>query len=170
MKLHRYGLDCSEQLSLLTGYSSRPTFGYVYQWESAPRIVNGHFLLRHQVWLYFPLGYEVKVPHMIYTDVCPHLEFREYFWTSLRLRSSNIKNKMDCRASYWDNEKLNSKCLTCSGLFQCKICPTEFQIDVKEFLGKGVALVLTRWLDLGEGRTLSDPRYASHVLHRFCYS
>lgn len=28
----------------------------------------------------------------------------------------------------------------------------------------GVALIITRWLDLGESRTLLDPKYSSHVL------
>lgn len=41
-------------------------------------------------------------------------------------------------------------------------CPTEFQIEAKIFAEKGVALILTRWLDLGDG-SLGDERYASRL-------
>lgn len=160
MKLHRHGLVCSEQLSLLTGFGSPCERGYNHQWTSVPRIINGQFILRHQSWLLFPVGYELIVPDMIYTHVCPHWEFKSRGW-------SGLKTKLHCRISHWNSLQLNFRCLTCSGLFQCKICPTEFQIDIKDFLKNRLALILTRWLDLGEGRSLSDPRYTSHVRHRF---
>mgnify|MGYP001580602516 CR=1 FL=1 len=164
MKLYRHGLDYSEQISLLTGFGSPNVRGYTYQWTSIPRIVNGHFILRHQVWLLYPVGYEVIMPDTIYTDICPHWQFNCLGWSKLNM-------KLACRISHWDNLRLNLRCPTCSGLFQCRICPTEFQINTKDFLRNGVALVLTRWLDLGEGRDLSDPRYASHVYHGYgsCY-
>lgn len=160
MKLHRHGLDCNKQLSLLTGFVSARSWGYNHQWRSIPRIINGHYILRHQVWLLFPVGYEVIIPNTIHTDICPHLEFNLFGW-------SELKTKLACRISHWNNLPLNFRCPTCSGLFQCKICPTEFQIDTKDFLKNGVALILTRWLDLGEGRNLSDPRYASHISHAY---
>jgi hypothetical protein len=163
MKLHRYGLNCSKQLSLLTGFHSSFEIGHNYQWESTPRIVNGHFLLRHQAWFLFPVGWDVRLPSTVVADVCPHWTLDSYSGHSTRLET-----KIACRMSHWDDVRLNSRCRTCSGLFQCKRCPTEFQIDVKDFLENGVALILTRWLDLGEGRTPLDPRYASHVIHKHC--
>lgn len=100
----------------------------------------------------------VIAPKIISNHVCPHWRFGYY-------NPSRLDKKIACRVSHWDDLWLNFKCPTCSGLFQCDVCPTEFQIDVKNFLKNGVALILTRWLDLGEGRNLSDPRYASHVSH-----
>jgi hypothetical protein len=48
MKFNRHGFDPSEHLSNLTGSGTilRPT--HIRHWESTPRIVNGHFLLRRQ--------------------------------------------------------------------------------------------------------------------------
>lgn len=71
--------------------------------------------------------------------------------------------ELACRVRHIKNAKLNATCPMCTGLFQCKYCPTEYQIDYKDF-GDGVALIVTSWLDLGEGRTASDPMYQSHVL------
>lgn len=158
MKLYRNRLNYSDQLSLLTGFGSPFAHGYDYKWISVPRIINGHFILRHQTWFLYPVGYEVIIPNIIYTDICPH-------WIFNSLGSSGLKTKLSCRISHWDNLRLNSRCSTCSGLFQCDICPTEFQIDTKDFSENGIALIITRWLDLGEGRVLSDPRYTSHISH-----
>jgi hypothetical protein len=72
MKLHRHGLDCSMQLSLLTKSRSSIGYGYTYRWESTPRIVNGHFILRHQLWILFPVRYAVIAPKITSNDVCPH--------------------------------------------------------------------------------------------------
>lgn len=51
--------------------------------------------------------------------------------------------------------------------FSSARCPTEFQLDIKHFHNKGVALVVTRWLVLGEGHTVSNPWYASHAEYYF---
>jgi hypothetical protein len=159
MKLHRRGLDCSVDLAMLT--KSRSSFGrgYNYRWESIPRIINGHLILRYQLWLLFPARQEVIVPRIKFMDVCPHLRFN-------CSSSMGIRQKMACRVSHWENSERNLNCPICSGLVQCKTCPTEFQINTKNFPKHGMCLVLTRWMDLGEGRTLSDPTYASHVSHK----
>lgn len=157
MKVHYYGLDYSKHLSLLTDYDSYAKTGHNYQWEATPRIVDGHFLLRHQVWFIFPNGWEVTVPDQMNTDVCDHWQ---YITPSFPTR---LRTKIACRVKHWDNLRLNNSCQTCSGLFQCEICPTEFQIDIKDIPKKLVALVLTRWLDLGEGRSLWNQLYASHL-------
>lgn len=41
-------------------------------------------------------------------------------------------------------------------------CQTEFQIEAKIFAEKGVALILTRWMDFGDG-SVGDKRYASRL-------
>lgn len=41
----------------------------------------------------------------------------------------------------------------------------EFQIDAMNFFEHGAALILTRWLDLGEGWNLLDSKYRSRLRH-----
>jgi len=48
-------------------------------------------------------------------------------------------------------------------LYQCKFCTTEFRVDFKELGELGHAIFITRWKDLGEGRSRSDPRWRCHL-------
>jgi hypothetical protein len=56
-------------------------------------------------------------------------------------------------------------CLRSSGLRQCSDCPTEYRIDLQECWELGVVVnelvIVTKWLDLGEGRTFLDPAWWS---------
>jgi hypothetical protein len=53
------------------------------------------------------------------------------------------------------------RCLRSSGLKQCSDCPTEYRIDLQECGELGVVVIVTKWLDLGEGRTFLDPAWWS---------
>lgn len=44
----------------------------------------------------------------------------------------------------------------------CKFCTTEFRTDFKELGDQGCALFLTKWMDLGQGRSPSDPKWEGH--------
>lgn len=165
MKLHRSGLNCDELLSSLSEFRSILIRGaydttHILHEEFAPRIADGRFLLRHQIWLLLPLGRKVEVPRKVYTCICPHWDFIVPY-----SHSTELTRKLTCRASHWKNPQLNSSCSTCAGLFQCEACPTEFQIDAMDFSdhNHGVALIITCWLDLGEGRNLLDSKYKSRV-------
>ncbi|KAF8861870.1 hypothetical protein BDZ45DRAFT_671452 [Acephala macrosclerotiorum] len=52
------------------------------------------------------------------------------------------------------------------GILSCTSCHTDFQIDRKRYFDRlGVeALFVTRWLDLGEGRLRSDPKWIEHFV------
>jgi hypothetical protein len=54
------------------------------------------------------------------------------------------------------------------GLRRCHRCHTEFQLDVKDFGKRGVALVITAWQDLGECRTSLDPKWGLRICRRSC--
>jgi hypothetical protein len=161
MKLYRSGLDYDKLLSSLSRFYSFPRRSvsdtkHVNHEEFTPRITDGRFLLRHQIWLLLPVGKKVEVPKRVYANICPHWHFVVPYGQSIELR-----RRLTCRASHWNNPQLN--CLTCAGLFQCDTCPTEIQIDAMDFFGHGVALIITCWLDLGEGRNPLDIKYRSHV-------
>jgi hypothetical protein len=52
-------------------------------------------------------------------------------------------------------------CGHCSGLKQCRYCPTEYEIDTMDMQGK-FTIVVTAWQDLGSGLTPRDPMVISH--------
>jgi hypothetical protein len=47
----------------------------------------------------------------------------------------------------------------------CKQCRTEFRIDFKDLGDNGSALFVTRWQDLGKGRSVFDPVWQAHIYH-----
>lgn len=46
---------------------------------------------------------------------------------------------------------------------KCRFCNTDFQIEIKDFGDEGLALVVTKWLDLGSGLTPMDTRWRVHL-------
>jgi hypothetical protein len=45
----------------------------------------------------------------------------------------------------------------------CRYCLTELQLDAKDLGEHGVALVVTKWQDLGRGEDPMDLEYKIHV-------
>jgi hypothetical protein len=156
MKLHCYGINCQKLLALFADVDTGHLPGVTNQWASACRISNGRLIFRHQNWILHPAGatsYSLP-PSGARLIVCPHYN----------ILHERFNDKLSCRLDHWRDAQRNMSCSVCSGLFQCTYCPTEFQIDVKDFGAVGVALVVTRWLDLGEGRSALDPSWDRHLL------
>ena len=49
-------------------------------------------------------------------------------------------------------------------LFRCRCCNTNFQLEIKDLGDEGLALVITKWLDLGSGKTPTDSRWSGHLV------
>ena len=178
MKLHRRGIHCSKLLSLFTEVNTAYLHGLTFQLASACRVVNGRLLSHRQNWILYPARKMQYPPHSVSTRliVCSHLTIFNKF----------LADKIACRLDHWNNVERNEErhrenelnhwcnvvpneqhnvcCPSCEGVFQCNFCPTEFQIDTKDFGTAGVAIVMTRWLDLGDGRALFNPRWKSRLL------
>lgn len=52
-------------------------------------------------------------------------------------------------------------------LRRCRYCDTDFKFDIKEHGDDGLALVITKWVDLGSGITPDDTRWKCHM--PICY-
>jgi hypothetical protein len=46
---------------------------------------------------------------------------------------------------------------------RCRYCNTDFQVEIKEIGEKDLALVITKWLDLGSGSTPMGTRWRAHL-------
>lgn len=47
--------------------------------------------------------------------------------------------------------------------WKCSKCNTEWRIEMRDFGGQEVSLIMTRWFDLRAGLSPQDPRWRSHV-------
>ncbi|KFY46343.1 hypothetical protein V494_00486 [Pseudogymnoascus sp. VKM F-4513 (FW-928)] len=173
MNLHHNGLDNREILSSLSPSGIFPQPDHTKQWEVKPKIVNGHYLIRCKTHFLYPDGIKGKTAD-IDTCICPGYYTENSHavcaatkdfptWGEALAVPTRLPGKLACRAKHWDDAHLNANCETCSGLFYCNCCPTEFELDTEAFGERGVALTITRWLDLGEGRSVTDQQYISHI-------
>ncbi|KAJ5833343.1 hypothetical protein N7474_001654 [Penicillium riverlandense] len=45
----------------------------------------------------------------------------------------------------------------------CAACHTDYKLEIKEYGTECLALVITKWLDLGSGHRFNDPKWKAHV-------
>jgi hypothetical protein len=88
--------------------------------------------------------------------ICPHTETRD------------LNAQYDVRCKVEHNHHLR-RCTKGSGLKQCCHCPTEYQVYLQECGQRGVLVVITKWLDLGEGRIWTDFKWRSHLANMEAY-
>lgn len=176
MNLHRRGIHCSKMLSLFSRVYTAYLCGLTFQSTSAFRIANGSLIFRQQNWILYP-DRKMIYPQPVISSrlvVCSHITMFNKFLAGKIVCRLNHWQEVECnRERHWEdgvmryeehNGEHDASCSSCSGLFQCKFCPTEFQIDTKDLGRAGVAIVMRRWLDLGEGRTSLDPKWKSRLL------
>lgn len=59
------------------------------------------------------------------------------------------------------------RCVRKSGIIPCIKCPTEYQFSLEESEIFGVAAIITKWMDLGEGWTILDPRWFTRLSNEY---
>ncbi|OBT42615.1 hypothetical protein VE00_07110 [Pseudogymnoascus sp. WSF 3629] len=172
MKRYRQGLDHASLLRLLSYEDMGGTFGET-RTDTSCRVVDGSLLVRQQsVFVVHPRN-RARFPDMK-TTICPHakeLHGKVNF---------HATGRESCSMAYTpgsvdvDRTPTVVRCDSCSyygtkdegnwsGLIRCRICATEFRIDVLAVGKEGQAYVVTRWKDLGEGRDVEDPVWLAHV-------
>lgn len=171
MKRHRQGLDYSSLLKLLS-YGDIDSEGET-RTDASCRVVDGSLLVRQQDVFVVHAKYDILFSNRE-TTICPHAK---------ELRG-NTNSSATGRARYGmvytpgsvdvDRTPTVVRCDSCSyhgtkdegnwsGLIRCRVCATEFRIDVLAIGKGGQAYVVTRWKDLGEGRDANDPVWRAHL-------
>lgn len=85
-----------------------------------------------------------------FVKICEHLS----------AHSSEISRLIQSRL---DSHHRKVNCQICPEVLKCQDCNTDFQIEIKDFADQGLALVVTKWLDLGSGLTPMDARWTVHI-------
>ncbi|KAH8815532.1 hypothetical protein F5884DRAFT_772697 [Xylogone sp. PMI_703] len=141
MKRYRQGRDCTWLLSLLT-YISYPTYGhqsYETRKRRDLRIVGGRMLIRLQeTWAAPDRQSLCRLDTS--GEICPHISY-------------TLKK---------DRDRVSSGNHTFQ-VQQCSYCHTEFRIRTHNPSYDCAAVTLTRWKDLGDGPTLDNQKWRSHI-------
>ena len=102
--------------------------------------------LRIQQWVFLRTNDPEKlVSPMISVAICGHLH------TSTAI-SELVRCELGSRHTNVENPKSNS-------IKKCRRCNTDFQIEIRALGDEGLALVTTKWLDLGSGLTPTDIKW-----------
>lgn len=120
--------------------------------QACPGQENGKssLLLRVQQWARIPdfCPDIVSLADLVYMDICYHL----YLGRALKEFAHSS-----------DAEKTNSK----SPMYQCHRCLVDFQFQLQDIEtrddGRARVLIVTKWLDLGDGLDPKNPQWAAQV-------
>jgi len=155
MKQYRLGLDFKFYLGIFARETCHTSCfcQLQQQFRAKAKIRGGCFLLRLQQVVLLPLDRGLTRIQSAKIKVCPHFD---------RVGEDpnlSLPEDASCELAHQCNAK---QCLRSSGLKQCDNCPLEYRIDLQECGELGTAVIITKWLDLGEGRTFLDPKWYSH--------
>jgi hypothetical protein len=152
MKLYRQGLDPSRLLKLMSGESEKYyNYAHIVEKRTAlSKIVAGSMFIREQRKFMASPTHPVAIPEYAVVRICKHINVAEW-GTTVSKQAKWIESR-----SYQDGNRL----------LRCKCCFTEFRIDFKELGRRGNAIYVTKWQDLGQGVSLFDPKWQSHISER----
>lgn len=158
MKRYRLGLPFMKYLSLLNDEYMGLAERLPYHSRTQVKVIAGSLFLRIQFIFIMSFGQIPKILQGPLIGICPH--------TATRHVNSHVLEGTRCRIKH--NPYLN-QCRKATGLKQCLRCPTEYQVDVQECEQRGSLVVLTKWLDIGEGRGWTDFKWRSHLANMEAY-
>jgi hypothetical protein len=156
MKRYRQGHNYSKLLNLLSCKDTYYRDGYVEKHTGLARIVNGSMLIREQKIIIVPLTQPSVTQWTQCVIICPHIFL---IWN---LESQGLHGIVERGLSLtWDVPKIG---YNWQGLIrQCNHCLTDFCLDFKQCEEKVEAIFVTKWQDLGQGRSPMDYKWQSHV-------
>jgi len=163
MKKHRLGLDYELWLEFLCRQSTtcRIMQKFPSEFKADARIVDSSLLFRSQRVILIPPGLTIRNLDRCSFDICPHIRLVAHG------AEANLPETAGCTMNH---QHALQRCVRKSGIVPCTACPTEYDLSLEECGGFGVAAIITKWMDLGEGQTILDPRWLSHLSNKYAAS
>jgi hypothetical protein len=163
MKMHRLGLDHKFWLehlcNTLTACRIKEKFPYLFKADT--RIVDSSLLFRSHRVILMPRGLTIRNLGRYCFDICPHIRL------VAGGAQANLPETSDCTMNHQHDPQ---RCVRKSGIVSCTACPTEYALSLEGCWEFGIAVIITTWMDLGEGQTALDPRWWSHLSNKYTAS
>jgi hypothetical protein len=163
MKKHPLGLDHEVWLKCLCRQS---TTGMIMQkfaseFKADARIVDSCLLFRSELVTLIPPGLTIRNMDRCSIAICHHIRLVAHG------AEANLPETAECILNH---QHALQRCVRKSGIVRCTACPTEYGLSIEECGKFGVAAIITKWMDLGEGQTILDPRWLSHLSNKYTTS
>lgn len=168
VKLYYRCRSYSNLLKIFPGYTTPRSYSKYYksahdhfptveQSKVSARIVAGSILLRRQ-WVFVyqpPESYPILGTPRFYNvnfTICLHFSYS----TVNRFCGFNDRLHVEYWADHNDHRNW-------TGMIQCKHCHTDFRIDFKSMGKQCSAMFVTKWVDLGDCRSVQDEKWSTYT-------
>jgi len=131
------------------------------EFKANAKIVDSSLLFRAQRLILIPPGLTIHNLDCCSFNICPHIRLVAHG------AQANLPETAGCTLNH---QHTSQRCVRKSGIVPCTACPTEYELSLEECGGFGVAAIITKWMDLGEGETILDPRWLSHLSNKYIVS
>lgn len=153
MERHINGPTCGIPLSFLSvtevDTSRTPQISTLLSVE--PSIIDSELFLRVQHWIIFDQDDQPVFERLRGPGICSHIT---------RYVGSTVLDLIQCQIQHIGER---AGCPKCSLLYRCDQCSVEFESNTTYIDSRKVAVVITKWLNLGSGRTPTDPKWQRHL-------
>lgn len=158
MKRYRQGLNHSELLNLLSCKETYYRDGYVKHHTALARIVHGFMIVREQNIVMVLLAKLSLIQGIQRVTICPHISL---IWNQNSQGLHGIVERF--KTFRRDLPRIDQNW---QGMVrQCPHCLTDFSLEFEQFEEKVEAVFVTKWQDLGQGRSPMDYKWQSHVAY-----
>ncbi len=123
--------------------------------------MDNTLLFRSQRIILIPAGLTIRNLDRCSFYICPHVRLVAHG------AAANLPEISRCTMNH---QHTLQRCVRKSGIVPCTACPTEYDLSLAECGVFGAVAIFTKWMDLGEGQTILDPRWWSHLSDRYTAS
>ena len=124
-----------------------------------PRIIDDELFLRVQHWIAFDRHQPPTFKWLHGPSICPHINIYR-----TRCEEFTISKLLRCQIQHVGTQ---GTCPTCSVPYRCNDCDAEFKTNTRRLDDRKVAVVVTKWLDMGSGYSQANPKWRRHIVVTF---
>lgn len=152
-KIYKNGLGCGVSLDTLSLTEVFwPSYSKVRALQKVdPEIIRGQLHLRVQVWTIYPQKDPPTFDRRSSPRVCEHI------------KPPGLEIVLDLMNEYATQASHSCR----SVLYRCPACNTEFQLSKAQIDHRKSAVILTKWLNVGNGESMADPHWQQHFFQQW---
>ena len=124
-----------------------------------PKIVDNELFLRVQQWIAFDQDDQPTFERLCGPSICTHIS---------KIRGDYLKpltlDLLQCQVHHIGRR---ASCPKCSVLYRCIDCGVEYESDAILFEDRKLAVVITKWLNVGNGDSPTNPDWRRHLYSSF---
>lgn len=157
MARHRNGPNCGISMSSLsiTEVHIQKQYKVWTLLSVEPRIIDNELFLRVQQWIIFDQNDQPTFEKLRGPSICSHISKIAGNHTA-----STTLDLIQCQVQHVGGR---ATCPKCSGLYRCIHCAVEFESDAIQLEDGKLAVIITKWLNVGNGGSPTDPSWQRHL-------